>query len=163
MKTFKILLSIVGIALTSITFGQLLSKSDGNILFYTLAFNPANNRLENLLTEFPDKRAHGDYFEVPLASRTYFEPMETDMELESWMTVPFETNFYESELLLESWMTVPFETNFYEAEPLLESWMTVPFETNYYEVEPFIESWMTVPFILEEELEVEDWMRTSWM
>jgi len=39
----------------------------------------------------------------------------------------------------------------------------VPFETNYYEVEPFIESWMTVPFILEEELEVEDWMRTSWM
>jgi len=41
--------------------------------------------------------------------------------------------------------------------------MTTPFETDYYESEPFIESWMTVPFDLKEELEVEDWMTTSWI
>ncbi len=125
MKSFKIILSIVGIALTSITFGQLLSQSDGSILFYTVAYNSTNNRLEHHLTEFPERRAYGDTFEATLAARTYFGPMETDM--------------------------------------VIESWMTTPFESNYYEVDPILELWMTVPFYSEDEIEVEEWMTTSWM
>jgi len=132
MKSFKIILSIVGIALTSITFGQLLSQSDGSILFYTVAYNSTNNRLEHQLNE------------APLAARTYYGPMETDM-------------------VVESWMTTPFESNYYEAEPSIESWMTTPFESKYYEEEPIIELWMTVPFDLDEKIEVEEWMTTSWM
>ena len=144
MKSYKIILSIVGFALTSITFGQLLSQSDGSILFYTVAYNSTNNRLEHHLSEFPEKRAYGDKFEAPLAARTYFGPMETDM-------------------VVESWMTTPFKSNYYEAEPFIESWMTTPFESNYYEVVPFIELWMTVPFYSEDKMEVEEWMTTSWM
>ena len=144
MKSFKIILSIVGLALTSITIGQRLSQSDGSILFYTVAYNATNNRMEHRLDEFPETRAYGDCYDVPLAARTYFGPMETDLTVESWMTTPFESNYY-------------------EVEPFLESWMTIPFESNYYEVEPVIESWMTVPFDLDEEIELEEWMTTSWM
>ena len=157
------MLSIVGVALTSITFGQLLSQSDGGILFYTVAYNATNNRLEHHLDEYPEKRAYGDRFEIPMAARTYFSPMEADIALESWMTAPFESDYYEVEPFIESWMTIPFESNYYEVEPFIESWMTVPFECNYYEVEPFIESWMTRPFDSDDELEVEEWMTTSWI
>jgi len=163
MKSFKIILSIVGLALTSITFGQRLSQSDGSILFYTVAYNPTNHRLEHRLDEFPERRAYGDRYDAPLEARTYFGPMETDLAAESWMTTPFESNYYEVEPFLEPWMTIPFENNYYEVEPFLESWMTIPFENNYYEAEPVIEPWMTVPFDLDKEIELEEWMTTSWM
>jgi len=163
MKIFRTTLIILGVALTSITFGQLLSQDEGGLLFYSLAYNSDNMRLEHRLDEFPERHAYGDQFDVPLSSRTYFRPMETDIAVEPWMTNPFESNYYEEEPFIESWMTTPFESNYYEEEPFIESWMTTPFETNYYEVEPFIESWMTVPFSLDEEIEVEEWMTTSWM
>lgn len=163
MKIFRTTLIILGVALTSITFGQLLSQNDEGILFYTLSYNSDNMRLEHRLDEFPERNAHGDHFDVPLAARSYFKPMETGIAMESWMTNPFESNYYEVEPFVESWMTAPFESKYYEKGPKLESWMSTPFETNYYEVEPFIESWMTVPFDLEEKVEVEEWMTTSWM
>ena len=144
MKTIKIILSITGIALTTITFGQLLSQADGSILFYKVAYNSVNNHLEHRLDEFPERRSSGDQFEAPAAARTYFAPMEIDMAVESWMTSPFESNYY-------------------EMEPVIESWMVTPFESNYYEVEPFIESWMIRPFDADDEVEVEEWMTTSWM
>ena len=134
MKTIKTILSIVGVALTTITFGQLLSQTDGRILFNTVAFNSVNNRLEYCLYQF----------EAPMAARTYFVPVETAMAVESWMTAPFETNYY-------------------EVEPFIESWMVSPFECNFYEIEPSIESWMTVPFDSGDEVEVEEWMTTSWI
>jgi hypothetical protein len=163
MKSFKIILSIVGFALTGITFGQRLSQSDGSVLFYTVAYNSINHRLEHRLDEFPEQRAHGDRYDVPLAARTYFGPMETDLAVESWMTTPFESNYYEVEPVIESWMTTPFESNYYEVEPVIEPWMTTPFESNYFEADPIIEPWMTVPFDLEDEIELEEWMTTSWI
>lgn len=163
MKTFRIILSIAGIALTSISFGQLLSQSDEGILFYKVAYNSINDRLEHHLEEYPDKRAYGDHFESSLASRTYFAPMETDLVVEEWMTTPFESNYFEVEPFIESWMISPFDCDYYEVDPFIESWMMSPFESNYYEVDPIIESWMTRPFIMDEDIEVEAWMTTSWM
>ena len=163
MKSFRIILSIVGLALTSLTFGQALSQSDGGILFYTVAYNSTNNRLEHRLDEFPESRAYGDHFEVPVAARTYFRPMETEMAIEPWMTTPFEITYYEAEPFIEPWMTTPFEITYYEAEPFIEPWMTTPFESNFNEAEPFIEYWMTVPFHVDDDIEVEEWMTTYWM
>ena len=144
MKILKTILIILGIALTSITFGQLLSQNEGDILFYTLAYNSDNNRLEHRLDEYPERHVHGDQFYAPLTARTYFRTMEI-------------------EIAVESWMTNPFKNNYYEMEPFIESWMTAPFKSNYEEEEVFIESWMTVPFDLDKEVEVETWMTTSWM
>ena len=144
MKTSRIILIIIGVALTSITFGQLLSQTDGGILFYRMAYNSTNMHMEHHLDEYPDRRAWGDQFETSMAARTYFAPMETDVAVEAWMTSPFESNYY-------------------EVEPFIESWMTTPFECNYYEVEPKVESWMTVPFNVDEEIVVEAWMTTSWI
>lgn len=163
MKIVKTILIILGIALTSISFGQVIPQNQGGVLFYTLAHNSDNMRLEHRLDEFPERHAYGDRFDVPIAARTYFRPMETEIAVESWMTNPFETDYYEVEPIIESWMTAPFESNYYEEDPFIEPWMTTPFETNYYEVEPFIESWMIVPFDLDEEIEVEEWMTTAWL
>jgi len=175
------ILSMVGIALTSITFGQLLSQEDGGMLFYRLSYNSASDRLEHHLNEFPERRAYGDQFDTPLNSILFFEPMEREIELEPWMTVPFETDYYEEELSVEDWMTKPFEISYQEEELFVEDWMTKPFEISYQEAELFvedwmtksfeisyqeeelsIESWMTRPFILEEDIQVEDWMYSSW-
>ena len=143
MKSSRIILSVVGIALTSITFGQLLPQNDGDILYYQLSYNSAGDRLEHHLIEFPERRAYGDLYEAPVASVIYFEPMETEIDLEPWITEPFETNYHEAELSVEPWMTEPFEISYQEAEPSMESWMTRP-------------------FMLEEELQVEDWMLSAW-
>jgi len=143
MKTSKIILSIVGIALTSITFGQLLSQNGRGILYNTLSYNSDSDHLERHLYEFPERRAYGDQFEAPVPSLFYFEPMEKDIDLEPWMTEPFEISYFEEDLTLEPWMTEPFEISYYEAEPS-------------------IEPWMTRPFVLEEELQVEEWMLSSW-
>ena len=144
MKISRIILIIVGVALTSITFGQLLSQTDGGILFYRTAYNSTNMHVEHHLDEYPNRRAYGDQFESSMAARTYFAPMEIDVAVESWMTSPFESNYFEE-------------------ETFIESWMTSPFESNYYEVEPFVESWMTRPFDVDEEIEVEAWMTTAWL
>jgi hypothetical protein len=137
------ILSIVGIALTSITFGQLPSQEDGGMLFYKLSYNSVNERLEHYVNEIPHRGAYGDHFDAPLSSITFFEPMEKDIELENWMTEPFEIGYYEEDLTVENWMIEPFEIGFHEAEISMESWMTHP-------------------FILEEDLQVEDWMHSSW-
>ncbi|MCK5066249.1 MAG: hypothetical protein KAR16_02365 [Bacteroidales bacterium] len=182
MKTFRTILIIVGVALTTITFGQLLSQTDGSILFYTVAYNSVNNRLEHRLDQFPERRVSCDQFEAPVAARTYFVPLETDLAVESWMTTPFETNYYEVEPFIESWMVSPFECNFYEMGPSIESWMTSPFESSVAEAElnleswmasPFncnvaeadllIETWMTVPFDAAESIEMESWMTADWI
>ena len=163
MKILKSILIIIGVALTSISFGQRLTQDKESTLFYTLAYNPSNNRLEHHVNDFPERHAYGDYFDVPIAARTYFGPMETEISVESWMTDPFENNYFEVEPFVETWMTMPFEDNYYEEDLRIESWMTSPFETSFYEEELFIEQWMTKPFDLEEEIEVEEWMTTSWI
>lgn len=148
MKTIKLILSIAGFTLTSICFGQLLSKNNNDLLFYSSHYNLASNRMEHRIDPFPARISSGDHFEAPLISRTYFVPTEFDMDLETWMSKPFETTFYEEELLLESWMISPFESSYYEADPVVEPWMTKPFESSR---------------AIEDELEIEEWMTSPWV
>lgn len=163
MKILKITLIIIGVALTSTSFGQRQTQDGESALFYTLAYNPSNNRLEHNLNEFPERHAYGDFFDVPLTSRTYFRPIETEISMESWMTNSFDNTYFEVEPFVESWMTIPFENSYYEEELTIESWMSSPFETSFYEEDLSIEPWMTKPFDLDEEIEVEQWMTTSWV
>ena len=124
MKTMKIFLSIAGVALTSICFGQLLSQNNNDVLFYTAYYNSANSRFEHRLNEYPTRNASGDQFETPGMITPFFVAMESDMVIESWMTAPFETNVYEEEPEIESWMIAPFECCYFEEEIQIEAWMT---------------------------------------
>jgi len=144
MKTIKIILSIAGFALTSICSIQLLSQNNNEVLVYSAHYNLASNRVEHRVEQFPARTTSGDYFEAPLVNRTYYIPIELDMDLEAWMTRSFESSFYEEDMQLESWMVSPFENIFFEEDPIIEKWMTRPFE-------------------LEEEIEIEAWMTTSWI
>jgi hypothetical protein len=148
MKTIKIFLSIVGFALSSICFGQLLSQNNSDLLFYSATYNLASNRLEHRVDPYPARSASGDHFEAPHPSRTFYVPREFDMDIEDWMTKPFESDFYEEVLLLEAWMVSPFESSYYEEDPIIEVWMTKPFE---FDKE------------IEEEIEIEAWMTTIWI
>ena len=152
MKTIKIILSIAGFATTSFCFGQLFSQNNDEELYYTAYYDISNNRMENHIDHFPAQNARGDYFDVPVLSRTYFVPIEYDIPVESWMTRPFESNYYEQEILVESWMKAPFESNYYEAALEVESWMYSPFTLNEQTDE-----------VMDEEIEVEDWMSKSWI
>ena len=144
MKTIKIILSIVGFAFTSICFGQHLSQKKSDVLFYSAHYNLANNRVEHQVNKYPARTTSGDYFEAPVSNRTYFVPLEFDLAIEEWMTIPFESSIYEEELQIESWMLTPFESNYYEVDPIIEQWMTAPFESG-------------------EEIEIEAWMSTIWI
>jgi len=144
MKTIKIIFSIAGFALTSICFGQLLSQNNSDVLFYSAYHNLASNRIEHQVNQYPARTTSGDHFEAPVLSRTYFVPIEFDLGIEAWMTLPFESSVYEEELQIESWMVSPFESNYYEADPIIEQWMTAPFESG-------------------EEIEIEAWMSNIWI
>ena len=144
MKTIKTLLIIAGFAITSICFGQLLAENTSDVLFYTAHYNMESNRLEHRINQFPVNTIAGDHFDAPVLSRTYYVPIEFDMAVESWMTKPFESNYYEMDVQLESWMESPFDCSYYEASPEIKAWMTEPFESGE-EIE--IETWMTTPWI----------------
>ena len=152
MKTIKIILSITGVVLSTFCFGQLPSQSSNDVLFYSSYYNLASNRVEHHVNQFPAGNSYGDYFEAPVMNKTYFVSMEFDLEVEDWMTAPFENTYYEEELLLESWMLSPFENTYYEEELFIESWMTQPFGSDEISEE-----------VSEEEIEVEDWMTTPWI
>jgi hypothetical protein len=147
MKTIKIYLSIVGFALSSICFGQLLSQNNSDPLFYSALYNLSSNRMEHRVDPFPARSISGDHFEAPHLSRTFYIPREFDMGIDAWMTKPFESDFYEDELLLEAWMVSPFESSYYEEDPIIEVWMTKPFESDFYDEEIEIEAWMTTIWI----------------
>jgi len=125
MKTIKIYLSIVGFALSSICFGQLLSQNNSDPLFYSASYNLSSNRMEHRVDPFPARSISGDHFEAPHLSRTFYVPREFDMDIEDWMTKPFESNFYEEDPIIEVWMTKPFEFDEeIEEEIEIEAWMT---------------------------------------
>ena len=69
---------------------------------------------------------------------------EEALELENWMSAPFEAGLLEGNLVMEDWMSVPFEEGVAEEGLSLESWMTTPFETP-------------------EDTEVEQWMCAAWI
>ena len=176
MKTRKILISTALVALATTSFGQLGSvmeklfpnKSE-QVQYHTVEYVAESDRPErgiNLVNRIYHRDA--DAYEAPVIDRTIYtsnaEVMyESEIELESWMTMPFENMVTEEEMFLESWMTTPFEAAGYEKELSIEPWMTVPFEAVSAEDEIRLESWMTAPFKIEstvpdEELNMEAWM-----
>jgi len=110
MKTIKIFLSIAGIVLTSLSFGQHISMYESDSLIYSAYYNSASNRIDHHLGQFTSRISSGDHFDVPVLSRTYYVPIDFDIVVETWMTKPFESRFYEEEPEIESWMTRPFES-----------------------------------------------------
>lgn len=121
MKTIKIFLSIAGFAFTTICFGQLVSRNNCDMQFYSAYFNSTSNRFQHRVNEYPARTTSGDHFEAPEITRTYFVSTETDMAIESWMTTPFESSVYEEDLQIESWMSAPFKSG---EEIEIETWMT---------------------------------------
>lgn len=153
MKTMKIILSIVGFAVTGLCCGPLFSQNNSDILFYSAYYNTGENRLEHRINQLPPTNIAGDHFNTPHISRTYFVPIDNDLALEPWMSKPFENTYHEAEMQIESWMITPFENSYLEADMELELWMTRPFESSmaeallYSEDDLPLEEWMTKPFI----------------
>ena len=171
MKTIKIILSTAGFVTSSFCFGQLVSLNDNEELYYTAYYDISTNRLEHHIDHFPARSETGDYFEIPLLSRTYFVPIEYDIPVEPWMTAAFDDDFYEPDIPVEPWMTEPFGDSFYEPDIPVEPWMTEPFGDSFYEPDIPVEPWMTKPFtlggldeeVMDEEIEVEAWMCKPWI
>jgi len=152
MKTIKIILGMAGLVLGTFCFGQLPNESSKDLLFYSSYYNLTSMRVEHQLSHYPIRSVSGDHFEAPLLNKTYFVSMKSDLEVEDWMTAPFESTFYEEELLLESWMLSPFKNSYTEEELNIEPWMTKPFGPDGMSED-----------VIEEEIKIEDWMTTSWI
>ena len=147
MKTTKILLSILGVALATVSFGQLMSlpeisdssdpdmgrymEQENEVLFYTAEYNPENGRTTHWLNYRPGLKyivpeyRHDD----PAVSRTYFGRdiqalYEKVPVVEQWMTIPFGNSLEDSELRVEDWMITPFESDYAEEALDIEPWMT---------------------------------------
>jgi len=150
MKAIKVIFSILGVTLATISFGQLVShhesfnESDLNLskytdhnaelLFYSTEYNEESGRVTHWVSNLPD-RSLGDAarreHKPGIVSRTYFaKKIEVSYEsvpvLEAWMTVPFEDGFMEPGMHMESWMRTPFESKLDEKVLEIESWMTAP-------------------------------------
>ncbi len=177
MKTTRIFLSIIGIALATSAFGQfsfikerISSQRQPQVAMYTADYKKDNSRIENWMYDLhswaTDKITKKEYeapevvytFKMVSAEVVY----EEELGLESWMTTPFDSGVKEEVLEIESWMTTPFENAVYEQGIVLEPWMTVPFE-NSLDEEIILESWMTAPFWTDEEIELEEWMTAAWI
>ena len=158
MKTTKLILSITLVAMATVAYGQRTSRiervssnQDNQVAHFAANVKGESSRFENWMHDlrgWASKNASWNVYEAPVVARTIFaEQLEV---------------IYEEELGIESWMATPFKSSLGEEELRLESWMTAPFETNFTEEEPTIESWMIVPFEEDEDIEIEDWMATTW-
>ena len=87
---------------------------------------------------------------------------EEAMDMEDWMTVPFENSLSNNDLVMEDWMTVPFENSLAASDLVTEDWMSVPFESSLSESDLVLENWMVTPFETTEGTEVETWMSAAW-
>ena len=131
MKAIKVIFSILGVTLASISFGQLVSHHESfnesdlslskymdhkaELLFYSSEFNKESGRVTHWVSHLPDRSlrdaAHREY-KPSSVSRTYFaREIETSYEsvpvVEAWMTIPFEDGFIEADMPMESWMITP--------------------------------------------------------
>lgn len=131
MKAIKVIFSILGVTLASISFGQLVSHHESfnesdlslskymdhkaELLFYSSEFNEESGRVTHWVSHLPDRSlrdaAHRKY-KPSIVSRTYFaREIETSYEsvpvVEAWMTIPFEDGFIEADMPMESWMITP--------------------------------------------------------
>jgi len=145
MKTAKLFLSILGVTLVTLSFGQLLSLHETNkaldlymsrmmevqdeVLYYTAHYNAENGRTVHWVNHQPDLDRLILTSTTPLVHRTYFAGRaeaiyEENPVVESWMTTPFKSSLEDEELRVEEWMTTPFNTRFSEDALEIEPWMT---------------------------------------
>ena len=131
MKAIKVIFSILGVTLATISFGQLVSHHESfnesdlslskymdykaELLFYSNEYNEESGRVTHWVSHLPDRglrdadlREH----KPSIVSRTYFaREIEVSYEsvpvIEAWMTVPFEDGYMEADMPLESWMITP--------------------------------------------------------
>ena len=82
----------------------------------------------------------------------------SDLVMEDWMSDPFRSSHKESDLVMEDWMSVPFRSSLTENELLMENWMSTPFETDTEEEALTLESWMTTPFEVNSDAGIEQLM-----
>jgi len=145
MKTAKIFLSILGVTLATLSFGQLISlhetnnaidlnmawimESEDEVLFYTAEHNPENGRTVHRINHNPNSRYHTVTSNAPMVSRVYFtrnvKAMYEEIPVvETWMIIPFESSLENYELQIEDWMITPFEYESGEETLEIEPWMT---------------------------------------
>jgi hypothetical protein len=145
MKTAKIALSILGVTLATLSFGQLLSQHENNkatdlamarileaqdeVLFYTAVYNEDKSLTMHWVNHKPNANTSYPAYITPLESRTYFarkvDAMYEEIPVvEAWMTTPFESSLEDSELRIEDWMTTPFDIEISDEALTIEPWMT---------------------------------------
>jgi len=147
MKTAKIFLSILGVALATLSFGQLISlheiskssdldiarymEQENEVLFYIAEYNAEKGRTTHWVNHRPGLKYYVPEYKSddPLVSRTYYardiKAMYEEIPvLEEWMTIPFGNSLEDSELWVEDWMITPFEIDFAEEALEIEPWMT---------------------------------------
>lgn len=146
MKTRKIILSIAGLALSTLCFGQALSQNSSDILLYSARYNASGDRYEHRVHSFTERTTSSDQTDAPVLSRTYYLPVESDMLLEPWMTSPFENSVSEAELEVESWMMKPFENSVANSKLFIEEENYSNSEDRLLEENPVLENWMIAPF-----------------
>ncbi|MEN8202906.1 MAG: hypothetical protein ABFS28_09945 [Bacteroidota bacterium] len=127
MKTAKKILSILGVALATLSFGQLIAQtgrtpdlnmtrfieSEDEVLFYTAKYNAENGETIHWVNHIPGRyypSVLSNVYEYPLVTKIYFaREVKASYEeipvLESWMIIPFSNDFPEEELVVEDWMT----------------------------------------------------------
>jgi hypothetical protein len=150
MRATKLVLSILGVAMATISFGQLLSLQEissekhlsmglhlndyCDVLFYSADFNEEQGRMEHWLNNIPGnayQMTFADDYQAPDIFRAYFAKDvevtydEGNLLVESWMTTPFESPMFETEIWVESWMVTPFDEELLDEESVeMEVWMT---------------------------------------
>lgn len=113
MKTTKIYISIIMVALTTSSFG---------------IHHSPNNTEQNMAYDLREITSLDDEFTVESWMSKPFEEvlLENGISLEEWMQVPFETPVEEGNIILEDWMRTPFEVSVNEENLKVEDWMTNP-------------------------------------
>lgn len=126
MKITKFYLSIALVALATTSFGQLSSIKER-------LFNKQNNNVEYISAEYnrgEESKIESWMFDLRSwstnrASRdTYVAPVVTYC-----INLEYADVVFEDEINLEVWMSTPFETSLVEENQSLETWMTAPFES----------------------------------
>ena len=117
MKAIKVIFSILGVALATISFGQLVSHHESfnesdlslskymdhkaELLFYSSEFNEESGRVTHWVSHLPDRGLRDAAF------REFEVSYESVPVIEAWMTVPFEDGYMEADMPMESWMITP--------------------------------------------------------
>jgi len=112
MKTTKLFISIILVALTTSTFGihhSPISNDKTIVGTSDVSHKHKKHRMEDWMI-IP--------FKAPAA--------ENPVILEEWMCTPFEVVIPEKDVRLESWMILPFENTAKEEKLDLEDWMVSP-------------------------------------